>query len=297
MRFSFHTHTNFCDGKAGAEAMAQAAFEEGYALLGFSSHAPLPFDTEWTMKRKDLPAYGEAVMAQRFRWESRGMKVLLGLEVDFIPGLSGPASSDFSPLSLDFILGSIHYLTGYGDEMFAVDEGAEEFADHLLAAGGDGDRVWKGYYLGLARMIQEGGFDILGHFDLVKKNNARGRWFDEGSKAYLDAAFQAVDLAGERGCVAEINTGGIARGKIAEPYPSMEILRRMRGAGVRLTLGDDAHSPGHLGKYQALAAEAAAEAGFESLWYLEGKGRWREISLGEVLGSFPVSHPSGRIAP
>ena len=62
-------------------------------------------------------------------------------------------------------------------------------------------------------------------------------------------------------------------------YPSLPILRRMRTAGVRLTIGDDAHAPNHLGTYQHRAIEAAAEAGFRSLWYMGEDRSWREIGL------------------
>jgi histidinol-phosphatase (PHP family) len=279
MRFSYHTHTEFCDGKATAEAMAKAAFLSGYSILGFSSHAPLPFDTEWTMKRKDLSRYAESIQKERSRWEPQGMSILTGLEIDYIEGRCSPDAS-FAPLIPDYRIGSVHYVTGLGDEIFAVDEGAEDFEAHLSkATGGDGEPLWKDYYLRVAHMIEAGGFDILGHFDLVKKNNAHGKWFDEESKAYREAAFEAATLAGEKECIAEINTGGIARGKIDAPYPSIAILRRMRESGVRITLGDDAHAPEHLGTYQARALEAAKASGYRSLWYLDGERIWKEISL------------------
>lgn len=279
MRFSYHTHTEFCDGKATAEAMAKAAFLSGYSILGFSSHAPLPFDTEWTMKRKDLGRYAESILIERSRWEAKGLSILVGLEVDYIEGRSTPAS-DFAPLVLDYQIGSVHYVTGLGNEIFAVDEGAEDFAVHLSkATGGAGEPLWKDYYLRMGKMIEAGGFDILGHFDLVKKNNGKRKWFNEESKAYLNAAFEVATLAGEKGCIAEINTGGIARGKIDAPYPSVAILRRMRESGVRITIGDDAHAPEHLGAFQARALEAAKESGFRSLWYLNGQRMWKEMPL------------------
>ncbi len=283
MRFSFHTHSDFCDGKAQAEQMARAAAAAGYSILGFSSHAPLPFRTEWNMGWEDLGAYVEEIERLKRLYADTGLKILSGLEIDFIAGLVSPKDAAYTSLGLDFIIGSVHYISSLPGGSFTVDESAEDFEKDLVkATGGDARPLWKEYYRSLTAMMDSGGFDILGHFDLVKKNNARSRWFDEEDPAYLDAAFQAVDRAGELDLVAELNTGGIARGKIDSTYPSLHILKRMREAGLRLTIGDDAHEPRHLGSYQAFALDAARAAGYRSLWYLEEKGVWKETGIGEA---------------
>jgi histidinol phosphatase-like PHP family hydrolase len=56
----------------------------------------------------------------------------------------------------------------------------------------------------------------------------------------------------------------------------------MRESGVRLTIGDDAHAPEHLGSYQETAIEAAAQAGYRSLWYRGQDKSWKEIGLDEA---------------
>ena len=83
-------------------------------------------------------------------------------------------------------------------------------------------------------------------------------------------------------CIAEINTGGLARGKTDSTYPSAAILKHMRESGLRLTIGDDAHAPAHLGAYQGAAIEAARQAGYKSLWYLDAHRVWKEIGVGEA---------------
>ena len=280
MRFSYHTHSEYCDGKSTAAEMAAAAAAAGYSVLGFSSHAPLPFKTSWNMAWSDLQAYSATIMEQKEIWRRKGLAILLGLEIDYIQGLSSPAEASYRVVPLDHVIGSVHYVVGLPGGAFTVDDTAGEFERHLIkATGGDAKPVWKEYYKAMAGMIDAGGFDIIGHFDLVKKNNGQGRWFDEESPSYLDAAFEAADRAGEKDCIAEINTGGIARGKTGSVYPSLPILRRMRTAGVRLTIGDDAHAPSHLGTYQHRAIEAAVEAGYRSLWYMGEDRSWREIGL------------------
>lgn len=283
MRFSYHTHSEFCDGRATAAQMAEAAARSGYSILGFSSHAPLPFKTNWNMAWEDLEAYADEVARLKALWAPKGLEILLGLEVDYIAGLASPGDQAYRVIPLDNVIGSVHYIVGLPGGAFTVDEPAGEFERHLRkATGGESKPLWREYYRAMVGMIEAGGFDIIGHFDLVKKNKEKTKDFDEEDKAYLDAAFEAADRAGELGCITEVNTGGIARGKTGSVYPSLPILRHMRQAGVRLTLGDDAHAPAHLGAYQRRAVEAAEAAGYKSLWYRRGDGVWREIGLEEA---------------
>ena len=69
---------------------------------------------------------------------------------------------------------------------------------------------------------------------------------------------------------------------VADVYPSAPILRRMNQAGLRLTLGDDAHAPEHLGAFQGAAIAAAKAAGYRSLWYMDAPGSWKEIGIDEL---------------
>ena len=263
--------------------MAAAAFKAGYSILGFSSHAPLPFDTSWNLKWPRIRDYEKAISNLAAEWAPLGMDILLGLEIDYIENLASPADSSYNVIKLDYKIGSMHYITGLPGQPFTVDETAEAFEHHVrVNAGGDATPVWEEYYRRLIEMIEKGGFDIIGHFDLVKKNNTGGKWFDEGSRAYTDSAFAAVDRAAELGCIAEINTGGLARGKTRETYPSEAILKRMHEKGLRLTIGDDAHAPGHLGAYQGAAVEAARAAGYTTIWYLDRERKWRDIGIDEA---------------
>lgn len=282
MRFSYHTHTEFCDGRASAEDMAQAGFDEGYSYLGFTSHAPLPFDTDWNMQWKDIGAYADRVRSLASAWAPLGLSILLGLEIDYIEGVAAPGDTAYDGIKPDFRLGSVHFLNNLADDEFTVDEPADRFSAHMALLGGEASLVWKGYYESLMAMIEKGGFDIIAHFDLVKKNNAGCRWFDEDARDYRAAAFAAVDRASELGRIAEINTGGLARAKIDETYPSPAILGHMREKGLRLTLGDDAHASAHLGRYQSAGVAAAKAAGYKSLWYIDASLEWKEIGIDEA---------------
>ncbi|MDX9826163.1 MAG: histidinol-phosphatase [Spirochaetia bacterium] len=284
MLFNYHTHSEYCDARVSAAVLAEDAYRKGYRYLGFSSHAPLPLPSGWLMSWDELAPYAKTIRGLERLWAEKGMKIFLGLEIDYIRDVVKPSDPVYQAIHPDFRLGSVHFLQGLSEDEFTVDEPADLFERHMQqTVRGDASIIWKQYYQNLMGLVEAGGFDILCHFDLVKKNNSGGRWFDEESPAYLDAAFSVVDRAAELDIVAEINTGGLARGSTDSPYPSLPILRRMHETGIRLTIGDDAHSPEHLGNYRKDAAETAKAAGYKSLWYLDEKLNWKEIGVGEAV--------------
>ena len=286
MAFSFHTHTLFCDGKADAATMARTAFENQYTHLGFSAHAPISLETDCNLPWCKADSYVSAIPSLAREYAPKGMKIFLGLETEYAPGIAMPNDPAYEPMHLDYRIGSVHYITVPGEYPFTVDEPEEQFALHVQEWAPDGDyrKIWKRYWRHISEMIEVGGFDIIGHFDLVKKNNIAGRWFDEENRAYVDAAFQALDLAAEKDYIAEINTGGITRSRRSEPYPSVFILKRMQEKGIRITIGDDAHAPSHIGICQLKALEIAEIAGYKALWYMDAPGVWKEAALASMKG-------------
>jgi histidinol-phosphatase (PHP family) len=133
----------------------------------------------------------------------------------------------------------------------------------------------------LSGLIEAGGFDILGHFDLVRKNNRDGLWFDEDSREYLDAAIEAARLLKGGDIIVEINVGGLSRGKVPSPYPDIRILRELFAEGVRITFSADAHAPEHLGVRLEDARELARSVGYDSIMVLS-RGRWTEVGIDET---------------
>jgi histidinol-phosphatase (PHP family) len=235
------------------------------------------------MKPERLGDYIAEIRALGREWAERGgLDVLLGLEIDWLSGSRSPRDPLFDGLGLDFAIGSVHFVD-VGGGPFAVDGAQDDFDARVASdAGGDPSRIWKAYYRNISALIESGGFDILGHFDLIRKNNPDGRWFDEDEPAYLGAAFDAARLLAGTGIVAEINYGGMARGKTKTPYPSLPILRELKRLGVPITLSADAHQPEHLApSYREAARDLARAAGYASIAVL-ANGTWTEAGIDEA---------------
>src|SRR5260221_524243 len=88
MWLNFHTHSTYCDGKSTLEEIAERANSLQIKWLGFSSHAPLPFDCSWCMKMKNSDEYLNKIVT--FKKSQTGIEIYSGLEVDYIPDIIGP---------------------------------------------------------------------------------------------------------------------------------------------------------------------------------------------------------------
>jgi histidinol-phosphatase (PHP family) len=264
---SLHTHTPFCDGHDDMETMCRAAWEKGLAAIGFSGHAPIREKTGlasgWHIPEERLEDYLAQARAARTRWEGK-LQVFLGLEVDYIKGLCGPADQDIQGLGLDFIIASVHFLLPPGKGgLFTVDGPAEELAQGVRDGfAGDGGAMMEYYWDAVQDMIAAGSFDILGHADLIKKNNAGRRWFNPESGAYQRKIRETALAAGKAGLVAELNTGGLNRHKDTGLYPSVPLLRLFREAGVPALITADAHRAGELDGHYAEARQGLLAAGY-----------------------------------
>lgn len=54
---NYHCHSLYCDGRADMDSFLRFAISEGFSSFGFSSHAPLPFPTHWTMEWDRMDDY------------------------------------------------------------------------------------------------------------------------------------------------------------------------------------------------------------------------------------------------
>jgi len=282
---SLHTHTVFCDGADDVETMCRAAYAKGLAAIGFSAHAPIGpagLTSFWHIKDQRVGEYIDEVRAARQRWEGQ-LAVYLGLEVDYIKGRRSALDRDITSLGLDYTIGSVHYLLPPHDDPFTVDGPPEEVGKGIAKGfAGDGEAMMHAYWDAVLEMIALGGFDIVGHLDLVKKGNAGDRLFKMGS-GYLRRAAEVVRVIAAGGFVVEVNTGGMNRGSIAETYPSPEILRLLRQHNAPVMISADAHNADDLDGNYPIACRTLHDAGYTSHVVFGGrndnKPLWRECSI------------------
>ena len=237
MLYNYHTHTTFCDGKSTAEEMVQKAIELGLSELGFSGHSYTEFDLEPCMTRAGTELYKKEINALKEKYKNK-IKILLGIEYDYH---SNEPTDDY-----DYILGSVHYILKDG-EYLCIDYSRQTQIDAVNKYyAGDFYSYIEDYYKTVADLYNKTKCDIIGHFDLVTKYNADGSLFDTKHPRYIAAWQAAADAIIKTPAVVEINTGGIARGHVSEPYPSKEIIEYFKSHGKKMIFSSDCHNKDYL---------------------------------------------------
>jgi histidinol-phosphatase (PHP family) len=294
---SLHTHTLFCDGVDDVETMCRAAFEKRLQAIGFSAHGPVfrraGIQTDWHMSDERLKNYLDDVCCARSRWQGK-LAIYLGLELDYIKGLRSALDQDITALDLDYIIGSVHYVTPPHGRPFTVDGPRGELEQGIQDGFcGDGEAMVHAYWDALAEMIALGGFDILGHADLVKKNNHDDRYFNIESGAYRQRLAETACAAASAGLVVELNTGGLNRKRISETYPSLSFLRLFREYNVPVLITADAHCAQDLDGHYETAQKTLIEAGYtEHVLFkgkVNGKAVWKTVQLDTPAVEISVS--------
>jgi len=274
---NYHTHSQYCDGHMEPEDYIKEAIRLGFDSIGFTSHAPLPFYNTYTLKEERVQEYCHEIRYLKEKYRDI-IQVYLGKEIDYIPGIMGTDSPKFKSLNLDYTIGSVHLIrnTATG-EYIGVDESREEFEKLLdYVFGGDIKKLVSEYYSLIRNMLKEHKPDIIGHLDLLKKNNKEGRYFSENEEWYREEVLKTLTEVENSGAVLEVNTGGISRGYIDTFYPSIWILKECKELGIPIVLNSDAHNPCDLNTYFEPAAKALKDIGYNKQRRLF-KGKWVEI--------------------
>ena len=273
---SAHTHSTWCDGKNPIQDMLRAACELGFVSLGFSGHAAQGYDFDYSMSLENQRGYFNEL--HTLQKTELPLRLWAGLEVD---ALAGKEELNLSR-EADYRIGSAHYLHILPDRRaVAVDGDPDLLKSHIdQAFHGDGLAAASHYFDLLSDFILREKPDIIGHFDLIRKYAKPLALFDETDPAYRKLALAALEKCAFSGSMLEVNTGGMARGYLPTPYPTLELLQAWREMGGRVTITSDCHDRCCLNHAFDIAENLIKEAGFRSVMQLgTGDALWEEIAL------------------
>ena len=269
-----HTHSIYCDGKNKPEEMIAAAKANGFVSLGFSGHADPGFASKWSMKPENQIKYIEHIRSLQPSHD--GVRIWCGAELD---AMATPEALE-KTRGLDYRLGSMHYFyaADHAPQADGDPDVLKKYMDDEFC--GDGIALAKRYYDILVEFVNREKPEIIGHFDLIRKWAAKMQLFDENSPAYRKVALDALERAFPCGGVLEVNTGGIARNYIPDPYPTQELLNAWREMGGKVTITSDCHDCANLTCAYDLAYDLIKQAGFRSIHRLgAGEALWDEVEI------------------
>lgn len=267
---NLHIHTTYGDGKDSPEALVQEALLRGFDSIGFSEHSYMPFS--------DYPYQMTVAQTQVYKAEIRQLQTQYEGQIDLFCGLEFEFYSDLPTDDFDYLIGSVHYLDCNGQILGFDRDLAATLAYIRQNFGGDGMAFAKQYYETVAQLPQKRAFDIVGHFDLLTKNNQAGQFLDVTDKAYLDFGKQAIHALWGKIPLFEVNTGAVARGYCTSPYPQMEFLKEFNRLGFGVVITSDCHDKAHLDCFYEESEQLLQAAGFHSRWILTPDG-FQEVAL------------------
>ena len=229
---SYHTHSKYSDGKNTLEEMVLSAIEKGCAEIGFSDHAPMMFNCDWSAKAEEIENYKREILDLREKYKGK-IKIFLGIEQDYY---SVPAGG------YDYIIGSVHFVYKDG-EYIPVDISANEvkaYVDRLY--GGDAYAYCEDYFKLVKEIYAKTGCNIIGHFDLVTKFNERLPMVDINHPRYVAAVDDALSTLLKAPAIFEVNTGAISRGYRTTPYPDDRTMGIIAKSGKPFVITSDTHN-------------------------------------------------------
>ena len=252
--FDYHSHHHRCGHAAGEMSdYIEAAIAQGMIQFGVSDHGPayfLPGDhplPQTQMALSELPCYVAEGHALKEQYADR-LRILVGVEADWIEGLEGELQAILESQNFDYALGSVHYAFGrsiFDKQRWLTDNAPATYAE---------------YYRLVALAARSGLFDILSHLTAIE---AYGPPLSDELAAELYPP--VADAVATAGCIVEVNTSGYRKmraedgGPGGEPFPNRRMLRLLIERGVPLTFGSDCHRPDEV-SYGSAKVRALLEA-------------------------------------
>ncbi|MCX7820608.1 MAG: histidinol-phosphatase HisJ [Brevinematales bacterium] len=275
--YNFHTHNELCDGEGPAEAYVLSAIEKDFKALGFSSHAPIPVELDWTLKKEKVDEYFSIIKNLKEKYKGK-IELYLGLEFDYFEKKEFQDFYFNNKEKLDYNICSVHFFYEKNN-FYIIDGKLENYIDALKILFNDNVISFvKKYYELIRKMIIEFKPDIIAHLDLIKKNNKKNTFFSEKELWYRKEILSTLDVIKKSSSLLEINTGGLARGSIEDFYPSEWLFKECYYREIPIIINSDCHNPSKLDAYFLEAKNALKKAGY-SFQKVLINNKWVEVSF------------------
>jgi histidinol-phosphatase (PHP family) len=246
------------------EEYVEKAVKIGLTEIGFAGHFPLLHINEpnLAISSKEFPLYLEKINKLKVKFSPYPIK--LGIEVDYLPQVENHLRALLSNFDFDYIYGSVHFVD---DWMIDHPRHRERFLTSDIY------KVYCDYFHLIEKASQSKLFDILAHFDLVKKFGYKPR------QDITPVLKKTLEVVKHYNLVIEINTAGL-RKPVKEIYPKKQILELAYKFDIPVTIGSDAHKPQEVGYEFTQVKELLSEIGYREIVTFEKRQR-KAMSLDE----------------
>ncbi len=238
-----HSGQFCCHAKDRLEDIIKEYIGKGFLWVGITEHMPPAGDkylypdeiacglNAQTMKKR-FEAYTKECKRLKEKYASR-IKILVGFETEAYDGAIELAQKLMAEFEPDYIVGSVHHVNN-----IPIDETKENYLKAVKSAGST-DNLYCRYFDIQYELINALNPEITGHFDLI-------RIFDPDYKMRLKKPriwkriCRNLDLIKNKNLALDLNVRAFLKGA-DEPYPSLSILKKAAGLGIKAFPGDDSH--------------------------------------------------------
>lgn len=252
-RYTLHSHTQYCDGRAQMEAFAAKAVEEKFAVYGFTPHSPITFPSPCNMLRDNVDIF--LAEADRLaRLHQGAITLMRGMEIDFLSTECNAAIDYFRSLPLDYTIGSVHFIKSQQGDWIDIDGHYDSFRKKMdIHFHNDIRYVVESFFEASAEMIATGGFDIIGHYDKIGHNAAHFSPGIEQEPWYRALHDDLTRRIIDSGIIIEINTKALKDHH--RMFPAVDTWSTLLQSNAPIVVNSDAHVPAliNAGRDQAFA--------------------------------------------
>lgn len=277
-RTNYHSHNVFCDGRATMEDFVRFAIAKGLKKYGFSSHSPLPFHTSWNMDLDNLPYFKAEFYRLKEKYKNE-IELSIGLEMDYIHNVFGANNNKlYSTNDLDYKISSIHYLDPLPEGgFFCVDGNFFDFQKNIKTLYNDDIKEVARRFFEISRaMIEQGGFDIVGHLDKISLNGGKCEGFDIEGKEYFQSVADLLQLIKDKGYMLEINTKSFLEKGFT--YPDEQFFPLINELKIPIIVTSDCHYPDKITDGFEQVYKSLKKVGFKELMELTENG-WESFTF------------------
>jgi histidinol-phosphatase (PHP family) len=244
----------------------EAALVAGLAEIAFADHADFePSDDCYGYLKPQ--AYLEEIARCRAIY-GESLTIRAGIEIGEPHVYNRETAAFLSAHRFDLVLGSLHWVEG---ELALM---GDYFASRTLEDG------LRAYFAELALLAESADFDVLAHFDVVRRAAYMAFGLEEiDYRPFEEIIRRVLAHLVRRGRGLEVNTSSLRR-RMGGLHPGLQILRWYREEGGQIvTLGSDAHRADSVGASLDEAAAAVRAAGFGKLAvYEDRKPSWLPLT-------------------
>lgn len=269
---NYHFHTEFSSDARGALASHCAEASPGASICVTNHAEALVGDGQWQADPRE--------MIRRFRRSAgavRGaaegfpeLEIRHGIELEYRREWKTAFELLLQMIPFDFVLGSVHVVDGLN--ISGGPHVDEFFLSRSL------DEAYEAYFREVAEMVEWGQFDVVAHFDLVKRYGHRhyGGYRPQRFRSLIEPILASM---ARKGIGLEINTSGVSQAP-GVPYPEPEILEWALEIGVDvLTIGTDSHRPEDFQQGLSEGIRLAMDTGWSEFTVFERRKPTRRIDV------------------